>query len=307
MRLGVVGMLPTDFRTITAEHLQTIQALKLTGACFHAGGELLFNVTSADCQQVKQVYADAGMDIVQFGVGYNECLFDPDQAVRDEVVRKINRGLDIAHDLGAHVCLIRTGSLSPKGAYSPSRKNHEPVCMERLVATLRRVADKAEAVGQTIVIETHVLTITNSPEVNAQVVQAVGSDRIRIVMDYVNHFQTLDQVYHSADRINHIFDIMGDICPVAHCKDITVRDGFVLHYDEEIPGEGELDLAMALRRWHERYPDGYMLLEHLPNEKYPHDLSPDDPKGINQRPSGGYALAAYNVHRIAAAAGIEIH
>ncbi len=287
MRLGVVGMLPADFRTITAAHLQAIQALNLTGACFHAGGDMLFEVKTAECQQVKQTYASAGIDLVQVGIGYGECLFDPSQAVRDELVRKINRGLEVTSELGAHVCLIRTGSLNPKGAYSPSPKNHAPDCMDRLVETLRRVADKAEAVGQTIVIETHVLTIMNSPEVNVQVVKAVGSERIRIVMDYVNHFQTLTQVYHSAERINHIFDVMGAVCPVAHCKDITVRDGFVMHYDEEIPGEGELDLASALRRWQALDPNAYMLLEHLPNEKYP--------------------LAAKNTQRIAAEAGVEIH
>ncbi|CAN5666281.1 hypothetical protein BH10CHL1_BH10CHL1_05500 [soil metagenome] len=287
MRLGVVGMLPADFRTITADHLKAIQALNLTGACFHAPGDMLFGVKTAECQQVKQTFATAGVDLPQFGIGYGECLFDPSQAVRDELVRKISRGLEVANELGAQVCLIRTGSLNPTGAYNPSPKNHAPDCMDRLVETLRRVADKAESVGQTIVIETHILTIMNSPEVNVQVVKAVGSDRIQIVMDYVNHFQTLEQVYHSADRINHIFDVMGSVCPVAHCKDITVRDGFVLHYDEEIPGEGELDLATALRRWQALDPNAYMLLEHLPNEKYP--------------------LAAKNTQRIAAEAGVEIH
>jgi sugar phosphate isomerase/epimerase len=287
MRLGVVGMLPPDFRTITAEHLQAIRALELTGACFHAAGDLLFDVTSADCHKVKQVYAGMGMDLVQLGIGYGECLFDPDAAVRDAVVRKIGRGIEVGRELEAGVVLIRTGSLNPAGSYSPSPRNHQPGCMERLVETLRRVANKAEREGQTIVIETHILTIMNSPEVNVQVVEMVGSERMRIVMDYVNHFQTLAQIYDSTARINHIFDVMGCVCPVGHCKDIRMRDGFVLHYDEEAPGEGELDLAAALRRWHELHPDGYLLLEHLPNERYP--------------------LAARNTHRIAREAGVPVH
>ena len=36
MRLGVVGMLPPDFRDISSEHLDAIKALDLTGAAFHA-------------------------------------------------------------------------------------------------------------------------------------------------------------------------------------------------------------------------------------------------------------------------------
>jgi sugar phosphate isomerase/epimerase len=115
-------------------------------------------------------------------------------------------------------------------------------------------------VGQNVVIETHVLTITNSPEKNAEIIAAVGSPRMGVVMDYVNHFQALHQVYDSPARLNHIFDIMGPISFIGHCKDIRVRDGFVFHFDETVPGEGELDLAVALRRWHGLYPVGYLML-----------------------------------------------
>ena len=107
----------------------------------------------------------------------------------------------------------------------------------------------AESVGQTIVIETHVLTILNSPELIVEVISQIGSDRVRIVMDFVNHFQALSQIYASTSRLNYIFDTMGALCPVAHCKDICVENGFVMHFDEAVPGDGELDLACAMRRW----------------------------------------------------------
>jgi sugar phosphate isomerase/epimerase len=287
MRLGVVGMLPADFRQINAEHLAAIRALGLTGAAFHTSGEMLFDVSDAECVQVRAVIAAADMDLPQFGIGYSECLFDPDQAVRDTVLRTIGRGIEVAAALGAGTCLLRTGSLSPSGSYSPCRDNHSPQSWERLIATLRSVCDKAEAEGVTIVLETHALTIADSPETNVRIVEGVGSDRMRIVMDYVNHFQTLAQVFSSTERINHIYDVMSPVCPVGHCKDIKLTDGLVLHIDEEIIGEGELDVATALRRWHEADPEGYMLLEHLPNEKYPQ--------------------ASANVHRILSQAGIEVH
>ena len=287
MRLGVVGMLPGALDEITPAHLEAIQALRLTGAGTHVAGARMHTVTPESCRRVRQLFADKEMDLVQLGVGYGQCLFDPDAAVRDEVVAQIEQGIDVAHELGAHATLIRTGSLSPRGSYSPTRANHEPICRERLLDSLGRVAAKADAVGQAVVIETHVLTIMNSPEINAEVVAEIGSPRLGVVMDYVNHFQALHQVYDSAARLNHIFDVMGAISPVGHCKDISVRDGFVTHFDEEIPGEGELDLATALRRWHEMHPDGYMLLEHLPVEKFP--------------------LASQNTHRILREANIPVH
>jgi hypothetical protein len=48
-----------------------------------------------------------------------------------------------------------------------------------------------------------------------------------------------------------------------------------------------LDLKVALQRWESFYPDGYLLLEHLPDTLYP--------------------AAAANTHRIAAEAGVRIY
>jgi sugar phosphate isomerase/epimerase len=153
MRLGVVGMMPADFRQITAQHLDAVRALKLRGAAFHAAGDQLAQIQSHECRKVRDVFGEAGMDLVQFGIGYGECLFDPDLEVRQRVLGKIERGIEVAAQLEAHYCLIRTGSLSPKGSYSPTHRNMESDCLPRLVETLRAVAHKAEEEGVTIVID----------------------------------------------------------------------------------------------------------------------------------------------------------
>ena len=287
MRLGVCGMVPQNFHTITLQHLQAIRSLGLTGAAFHGVGEQLFDVQTSECEKVRSVFAQAGMNLPQFGIAFGECLFDYDTKVCTYAVRKIGRGIEVARELNAHTCLIRTGSLNSTGSYSPCKENLLPESKARLIETLKQVAAKAELEGVTVVIETHALTIMDSPETNKEIIDAVGSERMGVVMDYVNHFQSMSQVYNSTERLNYIFDYMGPISFVAHCKDIRVRSGLVLHIDEEVPGEGELDMVTALQRWHDFYPDGYMLLEHLGNDRYPH--------------------AAANVQRLCAEAGIEIH
>ena len=286
MRLGVVGYVPGDPRVVTEEVLREALDLEVTSVCYHGPGEILDELTAADCDRVNALYDDLGLELAQFGIGYRECLFDPDGAVRDRVVRTIQRGLEVGSALRAHNVLIRTGSLNPGGSYDPAPENHEPGRLEVLIDTLSRVVDKAEGEGMTVVVETHALTIMGAPEINRQVVDAVGSDRLRVVMDFVNHFQSLAQVYDSTERLNHIFDVMGPISTVAHIKDISVEPGFVIHMNEEVPGAGELDLVTAVRRWEALHPDGYMLVEHLPEDKIP--------------------TAVANVRRIAAEAGVAI-
>ena len=287
MRLGIVGMIPGDPREITSDHLNAVKELGVTSGNFHGPGDKLFDVTTSDCQRVKDLYENAGLELAQFGIGYSECLFDPDEAVRDRVLRTIGRGIEVGREMDAGLVLIRTGSLDPNGSYNATPLNHEPGRLECLIQTLQQVAEKAEAEEMTIVIETHVLTIMGSPEINKHVIDTLGSSHMSVVMDFVNHFQSLDQVFNSTERLNHIFDLMGPISLVGHVKDIVISPGLVLHIDEAIPGEGLLDLPTALRRWEKQHPDGYMLVEHLPNEKIP--------------------TAVNNVRRIAKEAGVEIY
>ena len=286
MRLGVVGLCG-DFRTLTSDEIEKIKALEFTGLSFHFRSTEIPSVPPDACSRCVRMLEDANLDLVQFGITYEECLFHPDAPVREAAIASVQRGMATAVSLNAHHYLFRPGSLNPDGAWTSHRDNHLPEAMERLIETLKPIAAHAEQHELTLVMETHAVSIMGSPEICQEVVERVGSDRLRIVMDFVNHFQTLLQVYNSEARLNHIFDVMGPVAPMAHIKDISVQNGLVLHLNEEVPGEGELELGVALKRFDELYPDGYGLIEHLPAEKIP--------------------LANANVRRIAAENGVRIY
>ena len=74
---------------------------------------------------------------------------------------------------------------------------------------------------------------------------------------------------------------------MAHIKDLKVSNGLVLHIDQTVPGEGELDLALVLQRFNALYPHGYGLIEHLRLEQIPQ--------------------AVANVRRIADESGVVIY
>ena len=287
MRLGIVGMLPGDFRTFTREQMQAIRDLGFSGFGFHLDGDDVFTITAEDCVAYRRFMADQDLDLAQFAITYDECLFDPDLQVRDRVSAKIARGTEIAAQLETQAFLLRPGGLNPDGPWTPHRDNHRPEHVGPLVETLRPLARKAEQEGVILAMETHAVSIMDPPEKCREIVEAVGSENLRLIMDAVNHFQCLQQVYHSSDWVNHIFDEMGAIAPLAHIKDLKVSNGLVLHIDQEVPGEGELDLALMLERFDSLFPHGYGLIEHL---------------GLEQIPR-----AAANVRRIAAEIGVEIY
>ena len=280
-------MLPGNFRKFRPEQMQAIRDLGFTGFGFHLNGDDVFTITAEDCAAYRQFMAAEHLDLVQFAITYNECLFHPDQAMRNAVSAKINRGTEIAAQLKAKAFLLRPGSINPEGPWTPHRDNHLPEHADRLVDTLRPLAQKAETEGVILAMETHAVSIMDPPEKCRDMVEAVGSENLRLILDAVNHFQSLHQVYHSSDWVNHIFDVIGPIAPLAHIKDLKVSSGLVLHIDQEVPGEGELDLALVLKRFEILYPDGYGLIEHLTPDQIPHAVS--------------------NVRRLATEIGVEIH
>ena len=268
MRLGVVGIC-SDFRKLNQEEIDAVHKLQFTGISYHFASADIPQVSTDECTQFRFLLEKAGLDLVQFGITYSECLFDPDPTVRQASIESVNCGMPVAKELGAFHYLFRPGSLNPEGAWTSHRDNYLPESMERLIETLKPIAENAEQEELTLVMETHAVSIMDSPETCREVVDRVGSERLRIVMDFVNHFQTLRQVYDSEQRLNHIFDVMGPVAPMAHIKDIRVENGLVLHLNEEVPGAGELELGVALKRFDALYPDGYGLIEHLPTEKIP--------------------------------------
>ena len=287
MRLGIVGMLPGDFRTFRPEQMEAIRDLGFTGYGFHLDGGSVFDIAVQDCAAYRRFMAGQDLDLAQFAITYSECLFHPDREQRERASAKIQRGTEIAAQLEAQAFLLRPGSLNPDGPWTPHRDNHRPEHVETLVETLRPLARKAEREGVLLAMETHAVSIMDPPEKCKDIVKAVGSEHLRLIMDAVNHFQCLQQVYHSTDWVNHIFDEMGTLAPLAHIKDLKVSNGLVLHIDQEVPGEGELDLALVLQRYNALYPDGYGLIEHLARDQIPR--------------------AAANVRRIAAEHGVRIH
>jgi len=286
MKLGIVGMLPGDFRTFQCEQMQAIRDMGFTGFGFHFNGEDVFTVTQEDCAAYRRFIAGENLDLAQFTITYDDCLFYGEPAQIEQVSAKIQRGTEIAAQLEAQCFLLRPGGLNPAGPWMPHRNNHLPEHVGSLVETLRPLAAKAEQEGVVLAMETHAVSIMDPPEKCREIVEAVGSDNLRLILDVVNHFQCLQQVYHSSDLVNHIFDETGTISPVAHIKDLKVSNGLVLHIDQEVPGEGELDLALVLKRFNDLFPHGYGLIEHL---------------GLEQIP-----LAVANVRRIAVEIGVKI-
>ncbi|MDP6050770.1 MAG: TIM barrel protein [Candidatus Latescibacteria bacterium] len=282
----VVHMLPNDFRTFASNQFDSVLEMGFTGFGHHFGGDPT-TVTEEECGHGCEIWEPLGLEMAQFLLLYGECLFDPDETVRRRVINKIHAGNRMARYLKAGAHLIRPGSLNPAGSWTPHPDNHTSDSIDRFVHSLREIGDDAETNGVTVVVECHVVSIMRNPDICVEVIERVDSPRIRVVMDPVNHFESIHQAFNSTAQLNYIFDRLGPISPIGHAKDIRVGNDLVSHLDEEVPGEGMLDYKTFLTRFQAINPDGYLLFEHIPPEKIP-------------------AANAF-VRRVAAEVGVEIY
>ncbi|MBT5874004.1 MAG: sugar phosphate isomerase/epimerase [Candidatus Latescibacteria bacterium] len=265
---GVVNFLPNDFRTFNKEQFESVLSQGLNGFGHHFGGDPK-SVTEDECARGRAIWESLGLDLAQFLLLYEECLFDPNEAIRQRIVEKISEGNRVARLLGAGVHLIRPGSRNPAGPWTPHPNNHTDESISLFVETLRQIGANAEANGVTVVVECHVVSIMRSPDVCAQVIEQVGSPNIRLVMDPVNHFESIQQAFNATEHLGYIFDVLGPVSPIGHAKDIIVGNNLITHLDEGAPGDGVLDYATFLTRFQEYNPEGYLLFEHIPPEKIP--------------------------------------
>jgi sugar phosphate isomerase/epimerase len=127
----------------------------------------------------------------------------------------------------------------------------------------------AEEEGVTLVIEGHVLSVLDTARRVRDLLDAVASPALKFNIDPANFIGTARDTHDTRPVLNELFDLLGADTVAAHAKDVAIGEAMVLHIDEVLLGTGTLDYPLFLTRFEQCCPDGYILIEHLPDDKVP--------------------------------------
>jgi sugar phosphate isomerase/epimerase len=264
MKIGVAGYLPSDWRAID------VAATRRVIDAGFSGCHIFFNkpleADPKDVARVKQAYDKAGLVVAQTN-GWYENLIDANEATRAEGIRGAAALIRIGRQLDSCFVYIRPGSMNPKGHWWPHPANHLPQTFDRLVDTMKKLCVVAEQEGMLLGIEGHVVSTLDTPQRVRDLLDAVGSPALKFNMDPVNFVGTVRDVQDTSRILNELYDVLGKDMIALHAKDCAIQDAHVVHIVEVVPCTGTLNYELLMRRWVECCPDGYFLIEHLPDDK----------------------------------------
>jgi len=264
LKIGVAGYLPADWRKIDAAATRRVREAGFSGA--HIFVDRPLQAELSEFERVKAAYDEAGLVVAQTN-GWYECLINPDEATRAEGIKGLSQLVRIGRTLDSRFTYVRPGSINPNGHWWPHPENHAPQTFDRLVNSLKQVCRVAEAEGVLLGVEGHVVSTLDTPQRVRDLLDAVGSPALKFNMDPVNFVGTVRDVHDTTRIVNALFDTLGRDMVALHAKDCAIQDAHVVHIVEVIPCTGSMNYELLMRRWVECCPDGYFLIEHLPDDK----------------------------------------
>lgn len=150
----------------------------------------------------------------------------PDEDVRREGIRRFALLTEAAEILGAKYISLCSGTRFAEHLWTYSPENRTAGAWNDMLDTIKRAVELAERRNITLAIESEAANIINTPENARRVMDEVGSDRLKMILDCANLFH-IGRAHpeYVQDTIAHAFDLFGEDIVIAHGKDIREGDG----------------------------------------------------------------------------------
>jgi sugar phosphate isomerase/epimerase len=273
MKLGVAGQLPklidatpaffpADWRSIDADAIQRVRGYGFRGAQWFINKPL--EAEAGDIRRVSDAFKAADLEVCQLN-GWYEPICSYDDRLRAEGVKGAQTLARIGKQVDAVSVYVRPGGHNPRGHWFPHPENHSQRTIDNLVDSLKKICAVAESEGMKIAVEGHVLSPIDTPKRMREVIDAVGSPALGFNFDPVNMIGSVRDVHDTSRVIDECCELLGDRLLAAHAKDCALADQLVLHIDEVVPGTGAMSYALFMMKFQELCPDGYFIIEHLPD------------------------------------------
>lgn len=188
---------------------------------------------------IKKQFSKYDLDIAVLGNYLN--LANPDPQKLAAIQKRYMTHIRFAALLGCGVVGTETGAPNEEYRYEPACRSEE--ALDTFITNLKPVVRYAENMGVIIAIEPVIRHIVYNPKRARQVLDAIASPNLQIILDPVNLLDESNAADHR-EIIQEAIELLGEDVAVVHLKDFKVQDGKLLSMGA---GMGEMDYTGLMR------------------------------------------------------------
>lgn len=221
---------------VQAHGLQTVQ-FNLSCAGLPTLPDALDAATVAN---IRQAFAQRNLQMAAISGTFN--LIHPDPALRAANLQRLHVLAAACAPLGTQVITLCTGTRDPVNMWRSHPDNQSPAAWRDLEAEMGRALAIAEQYQVTLGVEPEVSNVVDSAGKARQLLDAMRSPYLKIIMDGANLFHA-GELPQMTGILDQAFDLLGPDIILAHAKDLRA-DGAA---GDVAAGAGVLDYDHYLR------------------------------------------------------------
>lgn len=262
MQLGIFSK--TFVRDTAAEAFDAVAAHGLTCVQFNfetAGLPALPERIDPElCRRIREELASRGLFMAAASGTFN--MIHPDEEERRSGLRRLRALAGACAELGTSVITLCSGTRSEHSMWQAHPDNAEPDAWRDLLAAMKEAVAIAEEHGVILAFEPEVSNVADSALKSRRLLDEVGSESLKVVMDGANIFHE-GELPRMTKILEEAFALLGDSIALAHAKDLD-RDG---EAGQLAAGTGLLDYDLYLSRLRDLRDEVPLILHGLEEEQ----------------------------------------
>jgi sugar phosphate isomerase/epimerase len=229
------------------------------------------HLDAAVCRRIRQAFDHSGVKIAAFG-GYVNFVH-PVHLERQSIQRQFAGMIRMCADIGIPMVCSEAGSYHPTGyLWDPANRTEQVFNMA--VESIRPLAEYAKNNGVQICLEPYVMSMAYSAERLGHLVQAIGPDDVKVVLDPAGiltraTLQTDAQSPVVVKAFKHLAPYIG----LVHVQDCRPAPEWNNHFEWLGAGKGLLDYELFMDSVIRVGYEGPLILEFLSEEDIPASMA----------------------------------
>lgn len=173
-------------------------------------------ISNADCEYIKSSAIENKVELVAVSATYN--MIHPDPSVRKDGHNRLSVIAKAANKFGIGLITLCTGTRHAEDQWAFHKDNDTPEAWRDLIASMEVAVRIAEKHDIDLGIEPEMDNVVSSAQKAKQLLDELGSKRLKIIFDPANLFQKTSH-QDQKDIVSRGIDLLAPKMVMAHAKD----------------------------------------------------------------------------------------